>query len=212
MQDSGPRVILDTSALVDLFGRWTGDYKQRRGDLVREVHILAPLRPYLFSTLSIRDEAHQLLVIGADLEKYVTFEVVSDEELRSCPGFVLNRTADYSLVALAKRLESHGFRTFVIAKDRTLLRDLARAGLRTELVVPTGFAEAVTVLTPEGGPSRVLASRVQNNTFENLSNSMRLERQTRGEAAYRDWQEFLNSRTAAKHDLIEALRATGVAL
>ena len=80
------------------------------------------------------------------------------------------------------------------------------------LVLPTGFAEAITVLTSEGSPSVALAHRIQNNTFVNLSRGMRLARQTLGEKEYLDWQEFLNSKTVSKHELIEALRATGVTL
>jgi hypothetical protein len=207
-----PRIVFDTSALLDLFGKWTDNHKERRGDLVKEVHILSPLRSYLFSTQAILHEVHDHMVIGADLERYLSFETVIDSELEGCPGFVKTREADYSLTALTRRFELQSFRTFLIAKDRTFIRDLGRAGLKTCLVPPTGFAEAVTVLTPEGSPSMALAHRIQNNTFVNLSRGMRLVRQVQGEKAYLDWQEFLNSRTAAKHELIEALRATRVML
>jgi len=207
-----PRIVFDTSALLDLFGKWTDDHKERRGDLVKEVHILAPLRPLLFSTLPILKEVHHHMVIGADLERYLSFETVGDSELSACPGFVKTRQADYSLTALTRRFELEGFNTFLISKDRTFVQDLARAGLKACLVPPTGFAEAITVLTPEGSPSVVLAHRIQSNAFVNLSREMRLVRQTRGEREYIEWQEFLNSRTASKHDLIVALRATGASL
>ena len=210
--DSPVRIVFDTSALLDLFGRWTADHKERRGDLVREVHILGPLRPYLFSTQAILREVHDLMVIGTDLERYLAFESVSETELTECPGFLSAREADYSLTALARRFELRGFRTFLVSKDRTLVRDLARAGLKTGMVPPTGFAEAITVITPQGSPSVALAHRIQNNAFVNLSREMRLVRQTRGEREYLDWQEFLNSRTVAKHELIEALKTTGVRL
>ena len=212
MPDSVPRIVFDTSALLDLFGKWTDDHKQRKGDLVKEVHILAPLRSYLFSTQPILHEVHNHMVIGADLERYLTFEMVSDAELAACPGYVQTREADYSLTVLTRRFELEGFNTFLITKDRTFVRDLGRAGLEVCLVPPTGFAEAITVLTSEGSPSAVLAHRIQNNAFVNLSRAMRLVRQTQGEKEYLDWQEFLDSQTRAKHDLIEALRATGVAL
>ncbi len=212
MSDPALRIVLDTSALLDLFGKWTDDHKERRGDLVKAVHILAPLKPFLFSTQAIRHEVHDHMVIGADLERYLAFEDVSDSELAACPGFVRNREADYSLTALARRFELAGFQTFLIAKDRTFVQDLARAGSAVPLVLPTGFAEAITVLTSEGSPSVALAHRIQNNTFVNLSRGMRLARQTLGEKEYLDWQEFLNSKTVSKHELIEALRATGVTL
>ena len=212
MTDEQVRIVFDTSALLDLFGKWTDDHKQRRGDLVKEVHILAPLKPFLFGTEAIRHELHDHMVIGSDLERYVTFETVSESELTTCPGFVKTREADYSLTALTRRFELQGFRTFLITKDRTFVQDLARAGLKACIVPPTGFAEAITVLTPEGSLSVALAHRIQNNTFVNLSRGMLLARQTQGEREYLDWQEFLNSKTASKHELIEALRATGVAL
>jgi hypothetical protein len=212
MTDDQVRIIFDTSALLDLFGKWTDDHKQRRGDLIKEVHILAPLKPFLFSTQAIQHEVHNHMVIGTDLERYVAFETVSDAELTGCPGFVKTREADYSLTALTRRFELEGFSPFLITKDRTFVQDLDRAGLGASLVPPTGFAEAITVLTPEGSPSMALAHRIQNNTFVNISRAMRLVRQTQGEKEYLDWQEFLDSHTAAKHDLIEALRATGVAL
>jgi hypothetical protein len=207
-----PRIVFDTSALLDLFARWTDNHKQRRGDLVKEIHILAPLKPFLFSTQAVLHEVHNQMVIGADLQRYLSFEGVSDSELTACPGFVRTREADYSLTALARRFELEGFHTFLITKDRTFVQDLTRAGLRTCLVPPTGFAEAVTVLTPEGSPSFALAHRIQNNTFENLSLGMRLVRQDQGEREYLDWQEFLDSRTASRYELIEALKATGVTL
>jgi hypothetical protein len=209
---AGLRIVFDTSALLDLFGRWTGDYRQRRGDLVREVHVLAPLRNFLFSTQDIRGEVHQHLAIGTDLERYVTFEVVGNDEKAACSGFLAARGADFSLVALARRFESQGSLTFLITKDRTFVKDLVRSGLRAKVVPPTGFADAITVLAPDGSPAVGYAHRIQNNTYENISNSMRLARQTLGEAEYRDWQEFLNSQTGAKHDLVEALKATGVRL
>jgi hypothetical protein len=212
LSDTPPRIVFDTSALLDLFGKWIHDHKRRLGDLVKEVHILAPLKPFLFSTPAIREEVHKHMVIGADLERYLTFETVSAGELTACPGFLKAREADYSLTTLTRRFELEGFQTFLISKDRTFVQDLARAGLKACLVPPTGFAEAITVLTPEGSPSFALAHRIQNNTFENLSRAMRLARQTEGEREYLDWQEFLNSRTASKHELIEALRATGVTL
>ena len=210
--DPAPRVVFDTSALLDLFGKWTDDHKERRGDLVREVHILAPLKPFLFSTTAILHEVRNHMVIGADLERCLAFETVSDVELAACPGFVKTREADYSLTALTRRFEHEGFETFLITKDRTCAQDLAKAGLKACIVPPTGFAEAITVLTPEGSPSFALAHRIQNNTFENLSRGMRLAQKTQGEREYLDWQEFLDSRTAMKHELIEALKATGVTL
>jgi hypothetical protein len=206
------RIVLDTSALLDLFGKWTDDHKERRGDLVKEVHILAPLKPCLFSTQAILHEVHDHMVIGADLERYLSFETVLESEVAACPGFVRTREADFSLTALTRRFELEGFRTFLITKDRTFARDLEKGGSGASLVLPTGFAEAITVLSREGSPSIALAHRIQNNTYVNLSRAMRLARQTQGEKEYADWQEFLNSRTAAKHELIEALRATGVAL
>ncbi len=212
MPDPAPRVVFDTSALLDLFGRWTDDHRERRGDLVKEIHILAPLKPFLFSTQAIRREVHDSMVIGTDLERYLSFEAVTDAELTACPGFVKVREADYSLTALTRRFEHEGFRAFLITKDRTFAQDLARAGLKACLVPPTGFAEAITVLTPEGSPSFALAHRIQNNTFENLSRGMRLAKQAQGQREYLDWQEFLDSRTAMKHELIEALKATGVTL
>jgi hypothetical protein len=208
----GPRIVFDTSALLDLFGKWTDDHKERRGDLVKEVHILAPLRPFLFSTLPILKEVHDKMVIGAHLERYLAFETVNDAELSACPGFVKVREADFSLTALARRFELEGFRTFLIAKDRTCSRDLARAGLKTEVVPPTGFADAITVLTPEGSPSVALAHRIQNNTYVNLSRGMLEARRTYGEPEYLDWQEFLNFRTASRYALVSALKATGVTL
>jgi len=210
--DSAPRIVFDTSALLDLFGRWTDDHKERRGDLVKEVHVLAPLRPYLFSTQAILHEVHDYMVIGNDLERCLAFETVSDAELAACPGFVKTREADFSLTALARRFEHDGFRAFLIAKDRTCAQDLAKAGLKARLVPPTGFADAITVLTPEGSPSVALAHRIQNNTYENLSRGMRLAQKTQGEREYLDWQEFLDFRTASRYELIEALKATGVTL
>jgi len=210
--DPAPRIVFDTSALLDLFGRWTDDHKERRGDLVKEIPILAPLKPFLFSTQAIRREVHDSMVIGADLERCLSFEAVSDAELAACPGFVKVRETDYSLTALTRRFEHEGFRTFLITKDRTFAQDLARAGLRACLVPPTGFADAITVLTPEGSPSVVLAHRIQNNTYENLSRGMRLAQKTHGEREYLDWQEFLDFRTASRYELVEALKATGVTL
>jgi hypothetical protein len=193
----GLRLVFDTSALLDLFGKWTDDHKERRGDLVKEVHILAPLKSFLYSTQAIRKEVHRHMVIGTELERYLAFETVSDSELSACPGYVKNREADYSLTALTGRFESAGCRTFLITKDRTFVKDLARAGLKACIVVPTGFAEAITVLTPAGSPSMALAHRIQNNAFVNLSRAMRLARQTKGEKEYADWQEFLDSNTAS---------------
>ena len=180
MPDSVPRIVFDTSALLDLFGRWTDDHKERRRDLVKEVHILAPLKAFLFSTRAILYEVHEQMVIGTDLEKYLAFETVSETELAECPGFLSTREADYSLTALVRRFELKGHHTFLISKDRTFAQDLASAGLKACLVPPTGFAEAITVLTPEGSPSMVLAHRIQNNAFLNLSREMRLVPQTRG--------------------------------
>jgi hypothetical protein len=77
--DIDPRIVFDTSALLDLFGKWTDDHKQRRGDLVKEVHILAPLRRFLFSTQAIRREVHDHMIIGTDLERYLAFEEVLSE-------------------------------------------------------------------------------------------------------------------------------------
>ena len=212
MSAPAPRIVFDTSALLDLFGKWTDDHKERRGDLVKEVHVLAPLKPYLFSTQAILREVHDHMVIGADLENCLAFETVRDAELTACPGFVRTREADYSLTALTRRFELEGFRAFLIAKDRTFVQDLARAGLKAGVVPPTGFAEAITVLTAEGSPSVALAHRIQDNTYVNLSRGMRLIKQTQGEREYLDWQQFIDSRTAMKHELIEALRATGVTL
>ena len=204
------RLVFDTSALLDLFGRWTDDHKERRGDLIKEVSLLAPLAAFLYSTFQIRKEVREHLTIGADLDRYIRFEAVTDEEIRSLPGAIMTRAADFSLTALALRLERQGHRVFVLAKDRTFVRDLAAAGCRAALVPPTGFAEAVTVCCPDGSASIALAYRLQDNTFVNLSRAMRIVKQTQGDAAYLDWQRFLDSRTAAKHDLIEALKATGI--
>ena len=210
--EGGLAIVFDTSALLDLFGRWTDDHKERRGDLIKEVSLLAPLAPFLYSTRQIREEVREHLTIGADLDRYVRFETVGDEEIRSVPGAITTRAADFSLTALALRLERQAHRVFVLAKDRTFVRDLAAAGCRASLVPPTGFAEALTVCCADGGAGTALAHRLQNNAFVNLSRAMRIVRQTQGEAAYLDWQEFLNSRTAAKHELIEALKATGIRL
>jgi hypothetical protein len=206
------RLALDTSALLDLFGRWTDDHKERRGDLVKEVSLLAPLVPFLLSTRQIREEVREHLTIAGDLDRYIKFETVSDTEIRAVPGVIINRRADFSLTALALRLEREGCRVFVITKDRTFVYDLATAGCNAGVVPPTGFAEAVTVLCVNDESSAALAHRLQNNAFLNLSRAMRLVKQVQGDAAYLDWQEFLNSRTAAKHDLVEALKATGVRL
>ncbi len=204
---TGPtvRLVFDTSALLDLFGKWTDDHKQRRGDLVKEVSLLAPLAPLLFSTRQIREEVREHLTIAGDLDRYIRFEPVADPELRTLPGFVENREADFSLTALAIRLEREGHRVFVLTKDRTFVRDLPFAGSKAGIVPPTGFAEAVTVRCANDGSSTALAHRLQNNAFVNLSRDMRLVRQKQGEGAYLDWQEFLNSRTADKHEMIEAL-------
>ena len=212
MSGAEPRVVFDTSALLQLFGRWTDDHRQRRGDLVQEVHLLRPLRPFLVSSEAIREEVHRHLAIGTDLEQYLAFLPVGADELANCPGFVPARAADYSLVALAARFERGGHRTFLITRDRTFARDLPRAGLRAPVVVPTGFAEAVTTLVAPGSRSAAPAHRIQNNAFENLTHDMARVLQEEGRPAYLDWQEFLNACTPAKHDLIEALRGTGVAL
>lgn len=206
------RVLFDTSALLDLFGRWTDDHRERRGDLVREVHILAPLRPFLFSTEAIREEVHRHMVVGADLARYVAFEALTEAELQACAGFTEPRRADFSLLALARRFEREGHRTFLLTKDRTFVRDLGRCGSNAAVVPPTGFAEAITILCAGGTPNEVLAHRIQNNAFVNLSRHMRLVREEQGEGAYADWQAFLNGRTAAKHELVEAMRGTGVRL
>jgi len=212
MASTVPRIVFDTSAFLDLFGRWTEDHKERQGDLVKEVHILAPLKPFLFSTRQILREVHESMVIGTDLERCLPFETVSDAELTACPGFVNVREADFSLTALTRRFEIEGFRTFLITKDRTCAQDLAKAGLKTNVVPPTGFADAITVLTPEGSPLVALAHRIQNNTYVNLSRGMLLARKTRGEREYLDWQAFLNFRTASRYELVWALKATGVTL
>ncbi len=39
---------------------------------------------------------------------------------------------------------------------------------------------------------------------------MRLVKQTQGDAAYLDWQEFLNAQTRERHELIAALMATRI--
>ena len=208
----GLRLIFDTSALLDLFGKWTDDHKERRGDLIKEVTLLAPLAPLLYSTLQIRDEVREHLTIGSDLDRYVRFETVGGEEIQAVPGVIMARAADFSLTALALRLERQGHRVFVLAKDRTFVHDLAAARCRASIVPPTGLAEAITVCCIDGGANTELAHRLQNNAFVNLSRAMRIVKQTQGEAAYRDWQEWLNSRTAAKHELIEALKATGIRL
>lgn len=208
----GPRLVLDTSALLDLFGKWTDDHKVRRGDLIKEVHILAPLKPYLFSTRAILQEVRGLMVIGADLERYLAFEAVSDSELAACPGFVKNRQADYSLTALTRRFEFAGLRTFLVTKDRSFVQDLVRAGLKACIVVPTGFAEAIIVLTSVGSPSRTLAHRIVSNAYVNLGRGMLLARKDLGEKEYANWQEFLDSRIPSRYELVEALKATGVTL
>ena len=205
------RLVFDTSALLDLFGKWTDDHKQRRGDLVKEVTLLAPLAPLLWSTQQIREEVREHLTIAGDLDRYIRFEPVPDPELRAIPAFVENREADFSLTALALRFEREGHRVFVLTKDRSFVRDLPGAGCRAGIVPPTGFAEAITILYSNDGANTALAHRLQNNVFVNLSRDMRLVKQTQGEAAYLDWQEFLNSRTADKHEMIEGLiRATSV--
>lgn len=206
------RLVFDTSALLDLFGKWTDDHKQRRGDLVAEVALLGPLKPYLWSTRDIREEIREHMIIGTELDRYITFDRVDDAELQAVPGFLSTREADFSLTALCLRLEKQAFRVFLITKDRTFTNDLRKASSKAVLVPPTGFAEAITVLTPSTSRSVALAHNLQNNTFVNLSRAMRLVRQTQGEASYHDWQNFLNSHTLEKHDLIEALRATGIRL
>ncbi|MDG6968625.1 MAG: hypothetical protein JRN50_04115 [Nitrososphaerota archaeon] len=203
------RLVFDTSALLDLFGKWTDDHKQRRGDLVKEVSLLAPLAPLLFSTRQIREEVREHLTIAGDLDRYIQFEPVEDSELHEIHGYVENREADYSLTALALRLEREGHRVFVLTKDRSFARDLPTAGCRAGIVPPTGFAEAITVVCANDGTNTTLAHRLQNNAFVNLSRDMRLVKQTQGEAAYLDWQEFLNSRTADKHEMIETLKQMG---
>lgn len=207
------RVVLDTSALMDLFGQQcTGDHHQHWGDLVKEVHILGPLKPFLYSTHDIRREVSEHMVIGSELENYMIFENVNDIELAAVQGFISNRRADFSLTALCLRFEIQGARTFLITKDRTFVNDLNKACSTAVVVPPTGFAEALTVLTPPSSPNIHLAHRVQNNTFANLDRGMRLVQQTQGQAAYLDWEEFLDSQTEAKYELIEALKATGVSL
>lgn len=206
------RLVLDTSALLDLFARWTDDHKERRGDLIREVFLLAPFAPLLRSTGQIREEIQQHLAITAELDRYVKFEDVTGAEIRATHGGAMNRQADFSLIALTLRLEREGHRVFVLTKDRTFVRDLASVGCKADVVPPTGFAEAITVLCDGSGANTALAHRLQNNTFVNLSRAMRLVKQTHGEAEYLDWQEWLDSRTAAKHELIEALRETGIRL
>jgi hypothetical protein len=207
------RIVFDTSALMDLFGQQcTDSHHQHWGDLVKEVHILGPLKPFLFSTHDIRREVSEHMVVGGELDNYMVFEEVGDDELASVKGFIANRRADYSLTALCRRFELQGAKTFLITKDRTFVNDLNRACSTAIVVPPTGFAEALTVLTPATSPNIHLAHHVQNNTFANLSRGMRLVQQTQGEAAYLDWQEFLDSQTEAKYELIEALKATGVNL
>ena len=201
------RLVFDTSALLDLFGKWTDDHKQRRGDLVKEVSLLAPLVSLLFSTRQIREEVREHMAIAGDLDRYIRFEPVEDAELRAIPGYIENREADFSLTALALRLEREGHRLFVLTKDRSFVHDLPAAGCRAGIVPPTGFAEAITVLCARDGGNTVLAYRLQNNAFVNLSRDMRLVKQTQGEAAYLDWQEFLNSRTADKHEMIETIKS-----
>jgi hypothetical protein len=213
MVEATPRIVLDTSALMDLFGQQCVDsHHQHWGDLVKEVHILRPLKPFLYSTHDIRREVSEHMVIGGELEQYMTFEEVSDGELATVQGFISNRRADFSLTALCLRFENQGAKTFLITKDRTFVSDLNRACSEAVVVPPTGFAEALTVLTPPSSPIKQLAHHVQDNTFANLSRGMRLVQQQQGEAAYRDWQEFLDSQTEAKYELIEALKATGVSL
>lgn len=211
-EQPGLRLVFDTSALLDLFGKWSDDHKQRRGDLVEEVRILAPLKSLMFSSRAIREEIREHMVIGGELDKYVAFESVENSELNTIPGFVPAREADYSLTVLCHRFEREGYRSFLITKDRTFLTDLPRAGCRALVIPPTGFAEALTVLVPRGSPAVKLAHKIQNNAFLNVSRAMRLVRQEQGQKAYEDWQEFLNSRTSAKHDFIEALKRTGIIL
>ena len=211
MPGAAPRIVFDTSALLDLFGVWSDDHRRRRGDLVLAVPLLGPLRPYLTSSEAIREEVHRHLVIGTDLERYLAFLPVDPRELTGCPGYAPSRAADYSLVALAARFERAGDRTFLITRDRTFVSDLARAGLCAQVVLPTGFAEAVTTLAGTDPRSQPLASRLQSNAYENLEYAVACARRE-GSGAFRDWQQFLNARTAAKHDLVESLRGTGVVL
>ena len=206
MTTSSIRLVFDTSALLDLFGKWTDDHKQRRGDLVKEVVLLAPLKDLLYSTRQIREEVREHLTIAGDLDRYVHFETVPDTEIQAVPRAMMVREADFSLTALCARFEREGHRVFLLTKDRTFVHDLRSAGCRAGIVPPTGFAEALTVLVGNDGANAALAHRLQNNAFVNLSRDMRLVKQTQGEGAYLDWQEFLNSRTADKHEMIEALR------
>jgi hypothetical protein len=207
-----PRLIFDTSALLDLFGRWTDDHKQRRGDLVKEVSLLAPLKGLLYSTQQIREEVRRHLIIVGDLDHYVRFEEVTDAEIRSLPRLTTSREADFSLTALCARFERDGHRVFLLTKDRTFVRDLPEAGCSARIVPPSGFAEALTVLVSGDVANTALAHRLQNNAFVNLSRDMRIVRQTQGEAAYLDWQESLNSRTADKHEMIEAIKGAFLGL
>lgn len=205
MPDHHVRVVFDTSALLDLFGKWTDDHKERRGDLIREVSLLAPLAPLLFSTLQIREEVRKHLTIGGILDRYIRFEAVSAAEIRAVPGAIMNREADFSLTALTLRLNREGHSVFVLTKDRTMVHDLAAAGCKAGIVPPTGFAEAITIIYRNDEVGTPLAHRLQNNVFVNLSRPLRLVKQTQGDAAYSDWQEFLNASTADRHEMIDAL-------
>jgi hypothetical protein len=212
MAEITSRIVFDTSALMDLFGEWTDTRLPHRGEVVKEIQLLAPLKPYLFSSRAIREEAREHMNIGSELDHYITFERIDDHELEPVKGFVSTREADFSLITLCLRFEREGSRTFLITKDRTFVADLPGAGSRAVLVPPDGFAEAITALTPQTSRNLKLAYSVQDNTFINMSRAMRFVKHTQGEAAYNDWQAFLDGQAASKHELIEALKATGIRL
>jgi hypothetical protein len=209
---SGVYLLFDTSALLDLFGLWDDSHKTRRGDLRKEVSLLELLTPFLFSTTQIREEVRQHMIIGTELEKYIAFEDVPPGELQGVKGYVPNRAADFSLTALALRREAEGGRAYLITRDRSFVQDVRRAGSKARIVPSSGFAEALTVLTVPGSVRMAHAYRIQNNAFTNLSRSLLRVKREIGQAEYEDWQEFLNSRTSDKHEMIEALKETGVRL
>ena len=210
---AGPlRILFDTSAILDLFARWTDDHRQRRGDMIREVELLRPLSPFLYSTEPIRDEIRRQTSIAGELSRYIHFESVGDLGAVDASRFPRSRWADLSLTALARRMESSECRVFILTKDRTFVEDLRRMDCHARIVPPTGFAEAITVISRPGSRSEQLAHQLQNNAFVNISRDMQIVKKEQGEAAYSDWQTFLNSRTPDRHDLIEAVRATRVRL
>lgn len=206
-----PSVVLDTSAFLDLFARRTERNGPWKRGLVRELELLAPLERFLSSSAQILEEVRRHLMIAHELERHVRFEDVPAEEVEALAEGEGTRIPDLSLVALSLRLEQTGRKVFLVTKDRTFARDLVRARSRAQVVVPTGFAEALTVLARPGRAAE-MAYRIQDNAYENISRALRWAREDQGDGSYRVWQVFLDSTTPAKHDLVECLRATGIRL